>query len=151
MCASGVPTDEPQHAENIVFFALGCLAFTEMYNAELAEGSPGPIQWRIGCHSGDVTSAVVGRSRFLYDVYGDNVNIAARIESSSAPGRIRVSSSLRNCVTCDALEFSGVDSIRVKGKDAPIDVHWVQTEPDETHVLSQFQRPSSGHHLRSCD
>jgi class 3 adenylate cyclase len=74
-------------------------------------------QWqvRIGLHSGPVVGGIVGTKKYIYDIFGDTVNIAARLESLSTPMRINVSSTF-----CQSLErefvFSRVHEVEMKGK-----------------------------------
>jgi len=87
MAAAGVPQPRADHAEVIAEFALAMLVALERVNA-VAEV---PFQMRIGIHTGPVVAGVIGSHRFLYDIWGDTVNIASRLESHGLPGRVHVS------------------------------------------------------------
>jgi adenylate cyclase len=69
---------------------------------------------RIGIHSGPATAGVIGDTRFSYDVWGDAVNTAARMESNGKPGRIHVSESFR-ALTLDHFEFEDGGTVQLKG------------------------------------
>ncbi len=90
MCASGVPDPSPTHALDAVLMALEMLEVVDGINAvRQREGHPAwPI--RIGLHSGPLIAGVVGEKKFAYDVWGDTVNLASRMESSGAAGRVHV-------------------------------------------------------------
>ena len=87
MAAAGLPLPRPDHAEAIADFALAMLGALERVNATAEV----PFQMRIGIHSGPVVAGVIGSHRFLYDIWGDTVNLASRLESHGLPGRIHVS------------------------------------------------------------
>lgn len=92
--------------------ALGMCAF-------VAGRSGGHASWqvRIGIHSGSMVAGIVGTSRFAYDVWGDTVNVASRLESTSEPGRIHVSAAVARQLDPDyILESRG--SVELKGKGA---------------------------------
>ena len=88
MAVGGLPEPRPDHAEAIAHFAIGMLEVLAEENT--ADGSM-PFEVRIGIHSGPVVAGIIGRHKFIYDVWGDTVNIASRMESSGAPGRIHIS------------------------------------------------------------
>ena len=90
MCASGVPNPTPTHALDAVLMALEMLDVVDTINRQrVSEGHPAwPI--RIGLHSGPLIAGVVGEKKFAYDVWGDTVNLASRMESNGAPGRVNV-------------------------------------------------------------
>ena len=87
MVAAGVPDSREDHAEVIVEMAHRMLSQVEVMNLEVNC----PMQIRIGVHSGPVVAGIIGSHRFLYDVWGDTVNVASRLETTGAPGQIQVS------------------------------------------------------------
>jgi len=89
MAVFGAPQAQMRHAVHAVDAALDALKFIESFNL----GIPEPFHLRIGIHSGMVMGGVVGRDRMQFDIFGDNVNIASRFESSGEKGRINVSES----------------------------------------------------------
>jgi len=86
MVAAGVPTARTDHADAIADLALAMLEILAARN----EATGASLKLRIGIHSGPVIAGVIGKSRFLYDLWGDTVNIAARMESHGESGKIQV-------------------------------------------------------------
>ncbi len=84
MCAGGLPTPTHTHAVDVALAAL-------KMRACMAECSDSRLQVRIGLHSGPLVAGVIGRKKFSYDIWGDTVNTASRLESSSAAGQINTS------------------------------------------------------------
>ena len=70
---------------------------------------------RIGIHTGELVAGVIGTLKFAYDVWGDTVNIASRMETSGKPGRINVSQSTYECVK-DKYAFESRGGIGVKNR-----------------------------------
>src|SRR5205814_2215464 len=77
MAAAGLPEARPDHAELIAEFAFGMLDGLERINGAKAVG----LRIRIGIHTGPVVAGIIGRHKFIYDVWGDTVNVASRLES----------------------------------------------------------------------
>ena len=82
MCAGGLPEPDTDHAERMVLAALDIQAYLETNDYFKA---------RIGIHSGPVVAGVVGKDKFVYDIWGDTVNQAARLETAGAVGRVAIS------------------------------------------------------------
>ncbi len=84
------------------------------------------IKWemRVGIHTGPVVAGVVGKKKFTYDVWGDTVIIASRMESSGIPGKINISAYTRDLVK-DVYECEYREKIEVKGK-GKVDIYPVK-------------------------
>lgn len=90
MCAAGVPFPVEDHAQRILLAACDMVSFVKEANEEKAEGET-RFDIRIGVNSGAVVAGVVGNKKWAYDIWGDAVNIAARMETSSEAGKINIS------------------------------------------------------------
>jgi adenylate cyclase len=111
MVVSGVPRPRPDHAQALADFAL------DMANvaAGLKDPHDDAVPLRVGMACGPVVAGVVGSRRFFYDVWGDAVNVASRMESTDSVGRIQVPEAMHARLKDDfVLQERG--SIDVKGK-----------------------------------
>jgi class 3 adenylate cyclase len=91
MCAGGLPNPDPEHTYRMVEAALEMQAFLKRWKAERQAEGRTFFEARIGIHTGPLIAGVVGAKKFAFDIWGDTVNVAARMESSSEAGRINIS------------------------------------------------------------
>lgn len=117
MCAGGLPVPGPGSAAATVRAALEMQRWLMDRAAARSQSGLPAFYMRAGIHSGDVVAGVVGKSKFQYDVWGDTVNIAARMESSGAVGEVNISDATYQRVkdTPDLL-FVSRGHITTKGK-----------------------------------
>lgn len=88
LAVCGLPTADERHAEKVVQAAEDIRSFMKARRAELGDKT---FEVRIGIHSGDVVAGIVGVKKFAFDIWGDTVNTAARMESNSEAGKINIS------------------------------------------------------------
>lgn len=112
MMVSGLPTPRPDHAEVAAELALALR--DEMANRIAPHGRP--MRMRIGIHSGPVIAGVIGTDKFAYDLWGDTVNTASRMESHGVEGAIQVTeTTYQRLQPCYEFEERGVVEIKGKG------------------------------------
>ena len=111
MAAAGVPTKHPDHKRQAMRFASALLMAMERLNVKLDS----ELSIRIGLHSGPVVAGVIGRQKSIYDLWGDTVNTASRMESTGIPNYIQVSESIYLALK-DEYPFYPRGAQRIKGK-----------------------------------
>lgn len=122
MAVFGAPDYEALHAELAIEAGLEMIESLSSFNKR-GGGFP-TLNMRIGIHSGRVISGVVGKERMQFDVFGDSVNIASRLETSSEPGRITVSQDTY-LLTKEKFLFEDRGFVRLKNKE-PIRAYFVK-------------------------
>ena len=111
MVAGGLPEPRPDHAEAVAELALDMREEV----ARHTDPSGRPLQVRIGVDTGPVVAGVIGRHKFSYDLWGDTVNTASRMESQGVPGCIQVTDRTYRCLR-DRYRFERRGPVQVKGK-----------------------------------
>ena len=111
MVVAGIPQPIADHAAALADMALDMLRGIEDY----ATRTQSELTIRIGIHTGPVVAGVIGQKKFIYDLWGDTVNTASRMESHGLPGRIHVSAAT-HAVLRTAFDFEARGTIDIKGK-----------------------------------
>lgn len=122
MCAGGLPVPNETHPVDAVKAALEMLAWLERRNRE----NPNAVfrDMRIGVHTGPVIAGVIGKNKFAYDIWGDAVNLAARLEELGEPGRVNISGA-----TCEEVKhhfhcaYRGKKEVHNKGL---VDMYFIE-------------------------
>ena len=133
MVAGGVPSPLVDHADAVAEMALGMLDEV----AALGKKLDLPFQIRIGIHSGPVIAGVIGIKKFSYDLWGDTVNTASRLESHGIAGTIQVSAAFRERLSDRyVLEERGL--IQLKGK-GPTAAYLLKARRADTHEPAEAE------------
>jgi class 3 adenylate cyclase len=111
MAVCGVPEKRPDHAVALAEMALEMVEYLKQFNQ--SHGTS--LQIRIGLNTGPVVAGVIGRSKFIYDLWGDTVNTASRMESTGVPDRVQVTEQMQRALT-PQFDLEARGEVEVKGK-----------------------------------
>jgi class 3 adenylate cyclase len=111
MVAAGLPEPRSDHVEAVARMALGIREALDTVNRELGYS----LRLRIGVHTGPVVAGVIGKRKFIYDLWGDTVNTASRMESTGVTGEIQVTREVKDRLA-GAFDLEPRGAIAVKGK-----------------------------------
>jgi len=134
MCAGGLPVPNKSHATDVVKAAIEMRDFISVHSGESAEIN---FEIRIGVNTGPVVAGIVGLRKFAYDIWGDTVNIASRMETTSEPGKINISGSTYELIKS---QFHCTYRGRINAKNkGDIDMYYVDglKQEGESYVSSE--------------
>jgi adenylate cyclase len=149
MCVGGLPETNRTHPIDACLMGLAMQAFADQMKRQRDKFRLPSLELRVGVHTGPVMSGIVGKHKFTYDIWGDAVNIASRLETNGTPGRVNVSESTHHRVKeLFVTEARGTIEAKNKGQLAMFFVNRIRPEfstdaegrvPDE-----RFQSRRSG-------
>ncbi len=149
MCAGGLPVPDEGHAIDACLTALEFRSF--MNQMAEVKGQLGFEFWqiRIGIHSGPVTAGVIGKNKFSYDIWGDTVNTASRMESSGSPGTVNISGETYELVK-DLFECEYRGKVQAKGK-GELDMYFVHRIKPELSADEEGLLPNAMFEMARTD
>lgn len=145
MVIGGLLDTSTDHTQRVADLALDLSARLDAIEAAARFG----VQFRIGINCGPVVAGVIGTKKFIYDVWGDTVNLAARMESLGIPGRIQVSGAVEERLR-DRYQLEARGLIDVKGKGS-LPTWFLTGGPNSARSASTLARRGSGRRHRGAD
>jgi len=128
MCAGGLPVTNKTNAVDIVKAGLEIRDFMVEERRKREKEGKTFFEIRIGCNTGSVVAGIVGIKKFSYDIWGDTVNVSARMESAGEPGKVNISETTYQLVnTVFKCEYRGKVPAKGKGK---IEMYFAERYPD---------------------
>jgi guanylate cyclase len=104
LCAANVVTEQPDHAARMAHFALAAVAAATTTLVDPDSPELGSLTIRAGLNSGPCMATVIGRRNPKYTLFGDAINVASRMESTSVPGRVQCSASTAELIRIQVLQ-----------------------------------------------
>ncbi len=124
MAAGGLPVANKTNANDVVSAALEIAEFMERHKDQRAKKGKEVFEIRIGINTGPVVAGIVGVKKFAYDIWGDTVNLASRMESSGEPGKVNISGSTYELVKDD---FTCIHRGKIQAKNkGEVDMYFVE-------------------------
>jgi adenylate cyclase len=137
MCAGGLPVVNDSHAVNVVSAALELQNFMATQKQERTIRGELFFELRIGIHTGHVVAGIVGTTKFSYDIWGDTVNTASRMENSGEPGKVNISGSTHKLIKDHFIcTYRGKVTAKNKGE---VDMYFV--EGQATGLKAELIKP----------
>ena len=146
MCAGGIPKPNVTNPIDVVLAGLEIAAYSHRINDERREKGITPWELRVGINTGELVAGVVGKKKFAYDVWGDAVNLASRMESSGTPGRVNISETTYELIH-DFFECEYRGEVFAKGK-GNVNMYYVHRIKPELSLDADGYSPNADFRIK---